>query len=635
MGRKEGERVSQVFPAAILPKHTAILGMTGSGKSTTARDLVEQVVAEGSRVCILDTVKSDWWGITSSADGKRPGLPFTILGGPHAHLPLSRTMGKAIADVVANGSLPLSIVDMADFGPGDASHFFVDFAERLFKKTKGVLYLVIEEAHELAPKERVGFEKENMGVYWAKKLATGARSRGLRMVVLTQRSQSLHNAVLGSCENMVVMRMTAPADQKPAVDWLKANVKDKELRTQVTESISSLPDGAGWICSGAAKLFELVKFPRATTYDNTAAPTDDEELKAVKMATVDVEQLRTILSTAVKEAEASDPALLRKRIAELERDLRKAKPGLAEAIRPVGIDTSIIERQSFERGHLEGGRAALQEMRSREAAARKEGFDIAVANMKGLHQTYVARVRQIMDGSVVFLTDAAIDIYDRLKYEPANNPLVPFDEMTKILQRGAARMVTNPEGVALTSMAHPKGNGKAPRARLNPASLETIEIDVPLTGVQKKIIDALAELEQVGISGPPRELLCFMAGYSHLKSKGFTNAIGALRTGGLIQGTALTDLGRQAAKPAPGPLSPLEFQAKVIELLGGATGRVLKPLIDVYPDEVERGELVKAAGFGHANSKGFTNAIGRLRTLGFIDYPSRGTVVAKPVLFLQ
>jgi DNA helicase HerA-like ATPase len=39
-------RMKPVFPKEILPKHTAILGMTGSGKSTTARDLVEQVAAE-------------------------------------------------------------------------------------------------------------------------------------------------------------------------------------------------------------------------------------------------------------------------------------------------------------------------------------------------------------------------------------------------------------------------------------------------------------------------------------------------------------------------------------------------------------------------------------------------------------
>lgn len=316
--------MSHTFPPAILPKHLAILGMTGSGKSTTARDLVEQVVPEGSRVCILDTVKSDWWGITSSASGKRPGLPFTILGGEHGHLPLHRSMGKAIAEIVANGTLPLSIVDMEDFGPGDISHFFCDFAPMLMKKMRGVLYLLIEEAHEVAPKERAGFDKENMGVYWAKKLATAGRKRGLRLIVITQRVQALHNAVLGSCENIIVHRMTAPADQEPVVKWLKSNIKDKELRQRVEESMPSIPTGSGWLCSGENKLFELVKFPKATTYDNTAAPTNDDELANVKTAAIDIEKLRVALADAVKVANENDPALLRKQIAEMRHELRLA-----------------------------------------------------------------------------------------------------------------------------------------------------------------------------------------------------------------------------------------------------------------------------------------------------------------------
>lgn len=45
--------------------------------------------------------------------------------------------------------------------------------------------------------------------------------------------------------------------------------------------------------------------------------------------------------------------------------------------------------------------------------------------------------------------------------------------------------------------------------------------------------------------------------------------------------------------------------------------------------------LAAAAGYTNLSSKGFSNAIGRLRSLGFIDYPERGQVVACPVLFLE
>jgi hypothetical protein len=158
------------------------VGKTGSGKTSTAKLAIEQVVAEGARVCILDPIKSDWWGLTSSADGKRPGLPFHILGGPRGHVPLHASAGKAIGEIVANGALPLSIIDMADFEPGGQAKFFTDFAPTLLRKMRGVVYLVIEEAHLFAPKERSGIGAENLSIHWAKTLATAGRSKGIRLM---------------------------------------------------------------------------------------------------------------------------------------------------------------------------------------------------------------------------------------------------------------------------------------------------------------------------------------------------------------------------------------------------------------------------------------------------------------------
>lgn len=355
------------LPSAALEHHTAILGKTGSGKTSTAKLLVEQVVASGARVCILDTIKSDWWGITSSADGKKPGLPFQILGGPKGHVPLPSSAGKAVAEIVANGALPLSIIDMADFEPGGIQKFFVDFAPTLLKKMRGVVYLVVEEAHELAPKERAGFGAENLAIHWAKKLATAGRSRGVRLVVATQRTQSLHNAVLGSCETVIVHRLTTPADQKPVLDWLKAN-GSKDALKGVAESLSSLKTGTAWLCSGEAEIFQQISFPRIRTYDNTATPMADADDHHVKMAPVDVDKLRDIIGTAVAEAEATDPKKLQAKIKELQQAI--ARGGVAEPAASAPSAHAIREaedrgrRLGWEEGRethfADGYRAALK-----------------------------------------------------------------------------------------------------------------------------------------------------------------------------------------------------------------------------------------------------------------------------------
>jgi hypothetical protein len=286
------------IPAAVLKNHTAVLGKTGSGKTSTAKLIVEQAVAEGARVCVLDPVKSDWWGLTSSADGRRPGLPFQILGGPHGHVPLHDGAGAAIGELVATGALPLSIIDMADFKAGGPNRFFNAFADTLMRKMKGVLYLVIEEAHEFAPKERSGVGDENMAVYYAKKLATAGRSKGIRLIVCSQAVQQLHNRVLGSCETLIVHRFTAPADQEPVLKWLKGNVDDKAEQQRIASSLKRLADGQGWICNSSAAL-ELRQFPRIHTFDNSKSPDSNDDVAAVVTAKVDVDKLRAIVGTAV------------------------------------------------------------------------------------------------------------------------------------------------------------------------------------------------------------------------------------------------------------------------------------------------------------------------------------------------
>jgi len=49
------------------------------------------------------------------------------------------------------------------------------------KRMRGVVYLVLEEAHEFAPKERTGIGAESMAIHYAKQLATAGRSKGIRI----------------------------------------------------------------------------------------------------------------------------------------------------------------------------------------------------------------------------------------------------------------------------------------------------------------------------------------------------------------------------------------------------------------------------------------------------------------------
>lgn len=567
------------IPAAILQSHTAILGKTGSGKTSTSKLLIEQVVESGARVCVLDTVKSDWWGLTSSASGKSAGLPFTILGGPRGHLPLHSNAGKAIGQLVGTGKLPLSIVDMADFEAGGIQRFFADFAQSLMRNMRGVVYLVIEEAHEVAPKERAGFGAENLSIHWAKKLATAGRSKGIRLIVATQRVQALHNAILGSCETVIAHRLTTPADQKPILDWLKANASGGVIE-MVSGQLSSLKTGAAWVCSGEARIFERIEFPKFKTYDNTATPTGDGGDHDVKTAAVNEDELRAIIGDAVKDAEANDPKALKAEIARLKSDMQKQSVAKTSNNQP---DQALIDEahlRGYSIGHHEAAHAANQAV-----ALFQQAWDDIAAKVPRVTQAYAALI----------------------------------DKSEKLLGSGSP-----PPTQALAGKAVPAPSAQPRSAAVRKPS-PVASGDGTLTGPQRELLKALAWWKAMGHDEPSRAQVASIAGWrvtsGHLK-----NVAGSLKTAGLIEypregRLRMTPAGEAAA---PEPDTGRTLADGIRSVLNGPQLQVFNFLFEGRRQEPR--ELIASALGWEPTSGHLKNIVGSMRTLEIVDYPVSGVV---------
>ena len=161
--------------------------------------------------------------------------------------------------------------------------------------------------------------------------------------------------------------------------------------------------------------------------------------------------------------------------------------------------------------------------------------------------------------------------------------------------------------------------------------------DGEISGPEQRILDAIAWLEAIGITPANQTAVAFLANYT-IGGGAFNNPRGRLNKRGLIEYVAgdkvqLTDDGRQYARPPEDSPTTEELHRRVMNLLPGPEKRLLQPLLDSYPDPMTNDELAAAANY-EPGGGAFNNPRGRLKSLGLIEYPAKGIIVASSVLFL-
>jgi DNA helicase HerA-like ATPase len=92
------------LPLEFVVQKSALLARSGAGKTNTAVVIAEELLEAKQQVVILDPPGA-WWGLRSSADGKRAGYPIVVFGGIHGDLPLQSTSGELLADLVVDQGL--------------------------------------------------------------------------------------------------------------------------------------------------------------------------------------------------------------------------------------------------------------------------------------------------------------------------------------------------------------------------------------------------------------------------------------------------------------------------------------------------------------------------------------------------
>lgn len=555
-----------VFPPAALAQHIAVLGKNGSGKTyATKAVIVEPLLAAGKRVAIVDPT-SAWWGLRSSADGRGPGFKVLVLGGDHGDLPLPALGGAAVARLVVEQGVNL-IADTGNFTVGERTRWMIDFAGTLYRLNRAPLHLVIDECHVFAPQGKVPDPDTGKMLHAVNQIAAGGRSRGIRLTMLTQRPQKLHKDTLTTADTLIAMRVLAPQDREAVKAWIDG-CGDPAQGKEILGSLAQMKRGEGWVWYPEGGVLTRVMFPRITTFDSSATPKDGDTPPAPKgAAEIDLSEIRAALADAVKEAEENDPKLLKRRISELE---RAAKTFATRPIMPHVTNQDVAEAET--RGYTDGYKAGVED---------------SFQNFEQWTSTKAGDLHKLVDSITA-------------------QPPMPT-------ARGQRRSSVP----ASVRVAEPR-RAPAPAPRSNGADRET-----GLTGPEQRIVDAIAWLAATnGREDQLATAVAFLAGYT-FGGGGFNNPRSSLRTKGHVEYAGdrlrLTDSGRAVARQPRDALTTDELHRRVLDILPGPEQRILKPILEAYPDAVDGEDVARVANYAYG-SGGFNNPRSRLRTLGLIEY---------------
>jgi uncharacterized protein len=575
------------LPAEAATQTFLVVGKRGSGKSTTCVRLAEQLIKADVPIVAIDPVDR-WWGLKASRDGKGPGLCVYVFGGEHADLPLEAGAGAVIADTLVEHRLS-AVLSVKHLSGRERGQFVSDLAGRLFQRNKEPLHVFLEEAHEVAPQQPFKGEEEMLGR--VTRLWKLGRSSGLGGSAITQRPASLSKNITTQAEILIVHRTLGPQDVAAVREWIRYHGE----RDDILGELATLKTGECFVWApdfpeGKPIGLKRVQILDRETFDSSATPKVGQRAAEPKaLAPVDIEKLRSRMAATIEKAKAEDPRELRREIAVLKAQLSQ---------RPVGNSERPVR-------NIEPKRVEIPILKDAQIKRLEALVGILDAAEQRFYAVYEARSKELLGAASALAATVRAKLATPQQPIPAR-PILP-----------AAR--STPPGLSgylVTTTRPATGKVTIPTEGITPA--------------KQRILDALAFLEGIGLAQADKVQLALMAD-ARPTSGAYFNNLGALRTAELI---AYPRPGTVALTGRGAPTTTEELHAVIRAKLPPAKWRLLEVLIGVYPKPIAKDELATRAG-ARETSGAYFNNLGSLRSLGLLDYPSPGQVVACPVLFLE
>jgi hypothetical protein len=299
-------------------KSVAVLGITGSGKTNTAAVLIEELLAQGLPMTIVD-IESEYWGLKQSYN-------LLIAGrSEHAELEIGPENAAQLAKVSLQRGISV-ILDLSEYTQEEQYEFLVAYFQSLWEvagREKRPYQIVLEEAHEWIPQGTRTPLKQLLT-----RIALRGRKRGLGMILASQRSAKVEKDVLTQVPLLFLHKVIHPIDIKVYKELIPLP------GPQVEAMIAALQQGRAILVNNQIITSATIRLRH--TFHAGATPTlgaaGEPELRRIDEETL--RDLRALLST--EKTGHSQPNQAR-RIKELEEQLAAKDAEIAELQRQIAV----------------------------------------------------------------------------------------------------------------------------------------------------------------------------------------------------------------------------------------------------------------------------------------------------------
>lgn len=471
-----------------------------------------------------------------------------------------------------------AIIDLYELPPQERKHYVRLFCEALVNAPKELwqdVLVFIDEAHVFAPEKG---ESEALGAVID--LCSRGRKRGYCAVLATQRPAKLSKDAAAECNNKLIGRASLDIDRKRAAEELGFTTRDEVL------SLRDLEPGDFYVFGPAISrnvervtIGDVMVKPAKRGVSKQRVPAPSGKVRHI------LKQLSDLPQEAAKEAQT---------VSELKAQIVQLKRNPVQVTPKADIPMGVSQWRSY--GVKYGYWDFFEKETRKEFLAFKNYVFTRIEKVRAMVQEIGGEARK--------------------------------EATEKVIGQVFGKLPTRPKAVTPVSPKLPVVSA------IKSASPNSSDQEFNLSGPEQRILDAIALSESIGVQEPEQTAVAFLAGYT-FGGGGFNNPRGALKTKSLLEyrgsKIALTEAGRAFANKPETPLTGEMLRNRVLEILPGPEKKLLTPLYEAYPEAMSNSELQTASGY--AEGGGFNNPKGRLKTLGLIDYPSKGYARAKDFLF--